>query len=103
MKAKHVHYANRRKSYFKKIRTLRHYSTYQQSAIACAANGNFLTVGIFSFDQKLCDSYKIIKYILFFIQHTSLVPFFTILTAAPEINYRINTALLNEKSIADTE
>src|SRR5699024_1717965 len=90
--AQHIKHTDLRDGHAGQLWTLRHGSTYQQSAVGAAYNSQLFRAGIIVIDQIFGGSNKIIKDILFLHFDALLVPACTIFTAATQIGYGKNTA-----------
>ena len=71
----------------KQIRPLRQRRAHQQAAVAAAANGEMLLVGVAFFLQILGRGEEVVEDILLLVQHAGAMPVFAELAAAAQVGH----------------
>src|SRR5690606_12818104 len=99
VKAKHVHHSYSRQCHLEEFGSLRHRCAHEETAIASATNRDLVGVCILIRDQVFSRANEVIEYILFFLKHSCLVPFFSLFASATNIHNYIDAALLNDDRI----
>src|SRR6476660_6947023 len=77
---------------------LRDHRAHQEATVASTLNRQLSRARVILFDQVLRGRRKIVEYILFFREITSLVPFFAELATASNICYYVHAATVEPKS-----
>src|SRR5690606_28004744 len=95
----HVQHAHLRYGDFEELRALRHTGADKQSPVTAATDSQFFAAGIFLFDQKLGCGNKVDKHVLLIFEHTGLMPGFSVLASAAEVNQTVNPSVFDKRQI----
>jgi len=101
--AEHVHDAYGREGHGEEVGALGHAGAYEEAAVATAGDGEFFFVSVALLDEVLAGGDEVVEDVLFFEQHTGLMPFFAVFAAAAEVGHGKDAAIFEQYQAGSAE